>query len=215
MIELDNISKNYNNIVLFKDLSLKLETGKKILIQGPNGSGKSVLLKMLVGYSQISNGKIFIENKQLGKDLEFIPNSGISINAPEFCSNLTGMDNLLYLSKIRKIATKEEIIMLAKKFHLDKDLNKKYKTYSLGMKQKMRIIQALMDKPKYLILDEPFDNLDKESQEQAIELLNEFINKDTMLIFTSHNSEYEKFADNIYKINDYKLEKIKWLIYIA
>ena len=209
MITLDNISKKYGDLLLFKNLSLKLTTGKKILIQGANGSGKSVFLKLLVGYTPISDGKIFIHELQLGKDIEFMPNSGISINAPEFCNNLTGMENLLYLAKIKKIATKDDIILLAKKLDFEKYLNKKYKTYSLGMKQKMRIIQALMDKPQYLILDEPFDNLDKKSQKQAIELLNNYVNENTMLIFTRHNSEYEKFADTIYEIDNYKLKKIK------
>ena len=113
------------------------------------------------------------------------------------------------MSKIKKIYTKEYILNLAKLLDFDKDIQKKYKTYSLGMRQKMRIIQALMDKPKYLILDEPFDALDKKSQQQVISLLNCFICKDTLLIFTSHNMEYEKFADEIYEIDDYNLIQIK------
>ena len=209
MIKVINVSKSYKNLCLFKDVNVKFNMGKKILISGINGSGKSVFLKLLVGYEKPDKGKIIIDEFQIGKNKDFIPNSGVSINAPEFIGNLTGMENLLYLANIRKIAKKGYIVSLAQKFDFVEDLNKKYNTYSLGMKQKLRIIQALMDKPRYLILDEPFDALDQESKENTMKLLNEFTNKDTILVFTSHEKENEKFADVIFEIQDLDLVKIK------
>lgn len=209
MIKIENLCKKYGDLILFENVSLVFKEGKKILIKGINGSGKSVFLKLLVGYASITKGKIFIDNMELGKDVDYIPLSGVSINAPEFCNNMSGLDNLIYLAKIRNIATIEDIYSIAKKLDFDQYLTKKYKDYSLGMKQKMRIIQALMEKPKYLILDEPFDALDQKSQKQVIELLNQFVNEDNLLIFTSHNLEHENFADSIYEINDFNLLKVK------
>ena len=164
---------------------------------------------MIVGYSKPDSGKVLIDGKELGKSFDFIPDAGVSINAPEFIKNMTGKENLEYLSNILKKTTNEEMMNLIKDFDLEYHIDKKYKTYSLGMKQKLRIIQALMEKPKYLILDEPFDALDKKSQNKLMEILNSYIKKDTTLIFTSHNSEYEDFADVIYELNDYKMELIK------
>lgn len=208
MISLESVSKSFKEIELFKDITTDFPLDKKILIKGVNGSGKSVLLKMLVGYSQPTNGKIKVEDYQIGKDGDFIPNAGVSINAPEFMRNLTGIENLLYLAEIRKVASKEDIYNLAKKLDLDEALEKKYKTYSLGMKQKMRIIQVLMDQPNYLILDEPFDALDKKSKEVVKQLLNNYVHEKEgrALVFTSHNEEIEEFADLVYEINDYQLE---------
>lgn len=208
MIEIKNVSKKFKEIVLFENISAIFENGKKILIKGPNATGKSVLLKMLVGYSTPNSGEIIVDNYRIGLDEDFILEAGVSINAPEFCNNWTGLENLLYLSNIRKIASKDKIIEICKNLDLDHVLNKKYKTYSLGMRQKMRLVQALMDKPKYLIVDEPFDALDLKSQEKVVNMLNDFMNKDKTLIFTTHNSEYEKFADEIYEIKDLKLNKL-------
>lgn len=209
MIVVKDVFKKYKNIILFENLNVEIPTNKRILIKGINGSGKSVFLKMLVGYSKPNSGKILIDNKLLGADFDFIPNAGVSINAPEFLKNMTGMENLEYLSNIRKIVNREQMMSLVKKFDLDKDIYKRYKNYSLGMKQKLRIIQAMMEEPKYLILDEPFDALDKKSQKTLLEILNDYVLKGNTLIFTSHNSEFEKFADIIYEIDNFQLIRTK------
>lgn len=205
MIEVHGVNKKYGELDIFKNLTVKFPLGKKILIKGINGSGKSVLLKLLVGYSQPDSGKIIINNDELGGKFDFIPDSGVSINAPEFFRSMTGKENLLYLAKIKNIATEEEILELAKLLKMEKVINKPYKVYSLGMKQKLRIIQAIMEKPKYLILDEPFDSLDQESQEIVELLLKKYVNSDRVLIFTSHNLGHEKFADIMYEIDNQKL----------
>lgn len=213
MIEVKNVSKKFKNVILFENLSVKFEDGKKILIKGANGTGKSVLLKMLVGYSRPNSGKIVADNYIIGKDVDFLPNAGLSINAPEFCNNWTGLENLLYLANIRKIASKEEIIKLCESLEIGNVLNKKYKTYSLGMKQKMRIVQAIMDKPKYIILDEPFDALDLKSQEKVLNILDNYVDENKLLIYTTHSMQHEKIADKIYEIENFRLiEKNKTII---
>lgn len=209
MIEIINMSKKYKELELFDNVNLSFFEGKKILIKGLNGSGKSVLLKMLVGYAKPNKGYIKVDEKIIGKDIDFLPNSGVSINAPEFLNNLSGLDNLLTLASIRGIATKESITNFAKTLGLDTSLNKKYSTYSLGMKQKMRLIQALMDNPEYLILDEPFDALDEKSKKVVVKLLSDYTENDKTLIFTSHDKEDLDFADIVYEIKDKNLVKIK------
>lgn len=211
MIIFEGVYKKYKDNILFKDINIKFPKNKKILIKGINGSGKSVLLKMIVGYSKPDIGTITVDNKVIGKDVDFLADAGITINAPDFMADLTGMENLKYLANINKKVSEDKIIELVKLFDLEYNINKKYKTYSLGMKQKLRLIQAFMEEPSYLILDEPFDALDKKTQDLLMNMLDKFIKqKNKTLIYTSHNSEYEKFADIIYELNDYNIEKIKW-----
>lgn len=209
MIEFKNVKKDFKGNVLFEDINITFPMGKKIGIIGTNGSGKSVLMKMIVGYSNLTQGEIWIDDKLLKKDFDFIPNAGVSINAPEFTGSMSGIDNLLQIAKIRRIATKTEIYELARKLNFENELKKKYKKYSLGMKQKMRIIQALMDKPRYLILDEPFDALDAASKVATKKLLEDFISADNMLIFSSHGEEIFDFADRIYSIEDHHLNEVE------
>lgn len=210
MIEIINVSKKYKNNVLFKNLNIQLND-KSIKIKGQNGSGKSVLLKMIVGFSMPDEGEIIVDGIKLHEDGDFIGDAGITINAPEFMKNYSGMDNLLYLAKIKGIDSMDRINELVKLFGLENDINKKYKTYSLGMKQKMRIIQALIDNPRYLILDEPFDALDKTNKALLKEYLLKYLNEDDkrQLIYTSHEED-DSFAERIYEIDDYNLKLFKW-----
>jgi len=210
MIEIKNVSKKFKEVILFKDLTIAFESGKKILITGVNGSGKSILLKLIVGYSKPDVGEIMIDGNKLGVNNDFITNAGLFINAPEFMGNVSGLDNLLHLANINKITTEEKIMEFVRTFNMEDSINKKYKTYSLGMKQKIRIIQALMEEPNYLIIDEPFDGLDKNSQEMLKNILDNFISdQNNTLIFTTHSSEYELFADTIYKIDNFTLTEGK------
>jgi len=210
MIDLQNITKTYKDISLFENINLKM-TKQKTKIKGENGSGKSVLLKIIVGYSIPDKGYVFYDNKQIGKDTDFIENAGVSINAPQFIKSWSGLENLHYLRKIKNICSKEELLELVKYFDLERDIHKKYKTYSLGMKQKLRIIQALMDQPQYLILDEPFDALDRKSKQLTKDYLNEYLAKDKnrQLVYTSHNEDDDDFADEIFEIDDKQIKQFK------
>lgn len=210
MIILENISKSYKNINLFKDVNVIFYPNKKNFIEGENGSGKSVLLKIICGFSRPDKGSVRVDNYTVGEDVDFIQNAGISINSPEFFNNLSGWENLLYIAKIRKIATEETIKDLCVKFDLEEDIHKKYKYYSLGMKQKLRIIQAIMENPEILILDEPFDALDKYTKKILKDYLDEYIKKENhYLIYTSHTKEDKEFADAVYTIDRKTVEKNK------
>lgn len=207
MIELQNINKRFGVNVIFENLSLKIENGKKYIIIGDNGIGKSLLLKIMVGYSKVQSGKVIINGEVLGENFDFMPDCGVSIDAPQFIDSLSGLDNLLEIAKILKIADKNHIIELAEVLYLHNDLHKKYKTYSLGMRQKMRIIQAVMESPRILILDEPFDALDDMSKIVVKNLMDQYLKNDEnrIIIFTSHDSQMREFADIVLQINNNKI----------
>lgn len=210
MIELQHIYKSYDTNTLLEDVSVTW-SARKIKIKGENGIGKSVLLKLVVGYSKPNKGRILYDEKEVGKDSDFMENAGVSISAPSFMPNWTGYENLVYLASIKKVCTKKRIRALLKEFDLYKDANKKCKTYSLGMLQKMRIIQALLDEPKYLILDEPFDALSSNAKLQAKNILQQYLDEDPsrMLLYTSHSEEDDIFADEIYCIDNQTLIRVK------
>lgn len=210
MIQLKNVSKRYGNHILLENITENFDS-QKIKIKGENGIGKSVLLKLIVGYSIPDEGSIYYDGKELGKDTDFLEDAGVSINAPQFMPNWTGRENLKYLQEIRKVCSNKRLNHLINTFELENDIDKKYKTYSLGMCQKMRIIQALMDKPKYLILDEPFDALSFSSKAKAKGILESYLSKDPQrtLIYTSHSEEDDVFANRIYLIKEYHLTQIK------
>ncbi|MDE8339144.1 ABC transporter ATP-binding protein [Erysipelothrix rhusiopathiae] len=210
MIQFNGVSKKFKDLLLFEDVNINIKEGKKTAIVGPNGSGKSVLLKLIVGYSVPTSGSIVIEGKKLQQDIDFVPNGGVSINAPEFIGSLTGLENLREIARIRRCVKEADIILLAKKVNFESELSKKYKTYSLGMKQKMRLIQALMERPDYLILDEPFDGLDRLSKKIVIKMLDEYVEETgCTLVFTNHGEEVFEIADVVYEIDDKKLRLIK------
>jgi ABC-2 type transport system ATP-binding protein len=203
MIEIRNVTKRYGKRILFHGMNARFEDGRKIRICGINGIGKSVLLRMIVGTSRCTEGTIEADGRIIGRDIDFLPDAGVFINAPEFLGELSGLDNLKELASLKNTA-EEDILDLADMFELSADLKRKYRTYSLGMRQKMRLIQALMDHPKYLILDEPFDSLDKETKYKAMDILQDYMMADTKrtLIYASHDGDTEGFADDEYEIEN-------------
>lgn len=211
MIQLENIDKKYNDNIIFENLTATFDR-PIIKIKGENGVGKSVLLKLIVGYSLPDRGEVYYDTtKRLRKDSDFLEDAGVSINAPEFMKKWTGLENLLYLAHINHICSKEQIIQLAEIFDMKQALYKKYQSYSLGMKQKLRLIQAVMESPRYLILDEPFDALDEHAKKVARDYLAHYIREDKqrMLIYTSHSEQDDIFADEIYYIAHHQLHVLK------
>lgn len=206
MIKIRNISKRFKNLEIFEDVSLEIPTGKIVGLVGENGSGKSVLMKMLCGYSKPTSGSIDVYGEILGVNRDFPNSVGVLINDSHFIKNYTGMENLEYLINIRKQTDKTFLNELIQIFDMERNIHKRYKSYSLGMKQKLRIIQAFMEQPNLVLLDEPFNALDKKSTMVLVDLIKRYINEERIIIFTSHKYQHiEHLADTVLTIQDKKI----------
>ena len=162
-IEIKNYTKTIRKNIILDNINLNLESGNIYGFIGRNGSGKSMLFKSICGLTSINQGEILIDSHKLGCDIEFPKSVGAVLDNGGFLPNLSGLDNLILLASINNKATIEDIKKSMSILGLDPNDNKSVKKYSLGMKQKLSIAQALMENPSLLILDEPFNGLDKHS----------------------------------------------------
>ena len=156
---------------------------------GKNGSGKTMLLRSIAGLIKPTHGTVYVDGQVLYKDISFPPEMGIIIEKPELLEQLSGLENLKFLAEIKNIVSEEQIIEFMKMFSLDPYSKKPLKKYSLGMKQKVGIIQAIMENQKLLILDEPFNALDESTVTILRDLFKEYKNEDKLLIITSHHAD--------------------------
>ena len=184
-IELDNVSKNFKNQTVLENVNLKLESGKIYGLVGRNGSGKSVLLKIMTGLMEPSDG--------------IIKYGGIPLKKGQYAK-----ENLLLLAKINKKTGEERINEILKQVGLEPDSKKVYRKFSLGMKQKLAIAQAFMEDPKVLLLDEPMNALDEQSVQDMRIMFREYVNKKpAIMVITSHHKEdIEIMCDQVYSIKN-------------
>lgn len=209
MISLKNVSKSYKGLTLFQNVNLEIEKGSICGIVGPNGSGKSVLFKMICGFVFPDEGSIVVDGVEIGKSKRFPDNIGIIIDRPGYIANKTGFQNLKELAMIRGKISDEKIAETMKKVGLQPQAKQKVKHYSLGMKQKLAIAQAIMEDQQILILDEPFNALDAESVNTIRHLLLSFKNEGRTILLTSHNQEdIDILCDRVFRINRYRLEPV-------
>ena len=184
-IELDNVSKNFKNQTVLENVNLKLESGKIYGLVGRNGSGKSVLLKIMTGLMEPSDG--------------IIKYGGIPLKKGQYAK-----ENLLLLAKINKKTGEERINEILKQVGLEPDSKKVYRKFSLGMKQKLAIAQVFMEEPKVLLLDEPMNALDEQSVQDMRIMFREYVNKKpAIMVITSHHKEdIEIMCDQVYSIKN-------------
>lgn len=210
IIELENISKEFKNILLFDSVNLKIEKGKIYGLIGPNGSGKSVLFKMISGFIFPTKGKISVRGETLGNGKNRFPeNIGLVLSEAGFNETKTGYENLKELAAIRGEINDQEIQEALNNVGLAANLTQKVKNYSLGMKQKLSIAQAIMEDQDILILDEPFNALDEDSLQNIRALFLDLKNEGKTILLTSHNKEDIDFlCDRVYRINNMKLDEI-------
>ena len=185
-IKLENVSKRFKNENVLKGISYSFESGKIYSIVGRNGSGKSVLLKIIAGLYLQDKGKVLFDNKNYNMINEIPDNLGIVIEQPSFINDLTGLENLKLLASIRNVATERDIVESLEIVNLKDDMNKKYSKYSLGMRQKLSIAQAIMEHQKVILLDEPFNGIDRQSVVAIKEYLKKVKNEDKLIIITTH-----------------------------
>lgn len=184
-------------------LNISFFSGKIYGIVGYNGSGKTVLLKCICGFLTLDEGEIIIYGKKLKKDMDIIQNAGVIIEEPAFLKDYTGKKNLEFLYSIRNKEDSELIDKVLYKVGLDASSSKKVKHYSLGMKQRLAIAQAIMEDPQILLLDEPMNGLDKNGVAEIRRLLWELKEQNKTIVLVSHNQEdIRVLCDEIYEMEE-------------
>lgn len=189
MIEVKNVNVTIGKNEILQDISAVFETGKIHGLIGRNGSGKTVLMKCICGFMKPTSGEVFVCGKQIGKEVDFAPDTGVIIETPGFVPFYSGYRNLKILAGLNHKIGKEEIEEAMRTVGLDPKLKRHVKKYSLGMRQRLGIAQAIMEKPKLLILDEPFNGLDKEGVEQMRTYFLELKKQGVTILLSSHTSE--------------------------
>ncbi|CAM3435967.1 MULTISPECIES: ATP-binding cassette domain-containing protein [Saccharibacillus] len=200
IIVVKKLSKSFKGEAVLKSLDLELEAGKCYGFTGKNGSGKSVFFKLLLGLILPDHGEIHFWGKKLGKEIDFAPDAGVMIEHPGFIENYSGFKNLKYLSKIKNVIDDAQIKASMIQTGLDPESKKAVKNYSLGMKQRLALAQAIMENPKILVLDEPMNGLDEEGVHEIRTLLIEKKQQGTTLLISSHIAEdIQSLCDEVYK----------------
>lgn len=199
MLKINNLYKTFKNQEVLKNINYNFEPGTIYCIQGKNGSGKTVFLKSICGLTKITSGSIEYNGKILNKDFSILPSLGVIIETPIFWKDKTGFETLEFLTSIRGKISKTEIEEVLGKVGLSDVKDKKIRKYSLGMRQRLAIAQAIVEKPEILLLDEPTNSLDAEGVEMFQKLMLEEKERGTTILIVSH------VMDDIKEICDKKL----------
>ncbi|MEK5389047.1 ATP-binding cassette domain-containing protein [Margalitia sp. FSL K6-0131] len=206
MIEVREVSKSLKNSNILKDINLSLYKGKIYGIKGINGSGKTMLLRVICGLLIPDKGSVMIDSKELHKVISFPPSVGAVIEMPEFLPQFTGRKNLEILAGINNKIDDNAIIQSLKVVGLDPNDRRKYRKYSLGMKQRLSIAQAIMESPDLLILDEPTNALDQNTITGLTQFLLDYKTKGKCIIVSSHDFQFlETISDEIFHIENGKI----------
>lgn len=203
VVRLEDYCKSFKSAEVLKNINLTLESGKVIGLKGKNGSGKAMLMRAISGLILPTSGKVYINDKELGRHISFPPSIGILIENPSFISNYTGFKNLKILASIQNRISDDEIRDAIRKVGLDPDDKRTFKKYSLGMKQRLGIAAAIMERPDIVILDEPINALDEAGAGLIKGLLDELKANGSLIIIACHDTEELNYlSDEIYEIYD-------------
>ena len=209
MIEVKNVSLTIKKTTILKSVCASFENGMIHGLIGRNGSGKTMLMKCICGFVKPSQGEIFVDGERIGKDCDFPKNTGIIIETPGFIPYYSGYKNLKLLAGLNNKIGKEQVREAMKKVGLDPDLKRHVKKYSLGMRQRLGLAQAIMEDPELLILDEPMNGLDKDGVKDMREYLLALKMQAKTIIIASHSAEdIDILCDTVSEMDKGRLEKI-------
>lgn len=198
-IVIESVSKEIRGSVILKDVDLELCSGTIYGLQGPNGSGKTMLIRLIAGLIRPSSGKVCIDGKQLGKAIDFPDSMGLLIENPAFLPGYTGADNLELLAGIQMKIDTPEIHQALRTVGLDPNDKRKFRKYSLGMKQRLGIAAAIMENPMLILLDEPFNALDEQGVNQMRQVIMDQRDRGALIVIACHDANIlESMADEIY-----------------
>ncbi|CAM4012120.1 ATP-binding cassette domain-containing protein [Bacillus albus] len=206
-IKCECMTKRLKGNIVLDNISSSVKKGEFLVLKGHNGSGKTMILRAISGLMRLNSGFVYVDNKIIGKQKQFPDSMGILIEYPSFIPGYTGFQNLKFLSSINNKISDEEIYNIIQRVGLDKTDKRKYKRYSLGMKQRLGIAQALMEQPKLLLLDEPTNALDSDGIKDVLDILKVEKSKGTTIIVASHGVHVldNEIVDRIVHVNNGKL----------
>ncbi len=210
VIEVNQVTKSFGNATVLKEVSVSFEKGKIHGLIGRNGSGKTMLMKCICGFVPVTSGTITVNGKVIGKDVDVPDNLGAIIETPGFLYNYSGYNNLKFLASINKKIDKQAIKDSIELVGLDPNSKKHVGKYSLGMRQRLGLAQAIMENPDILLLDEPMNGLDKHGVEEMRELFKKLVNEGKTIIMANHSAEdIEMLCDTVCEMDLGELTKIK------
>ena len=203
MIEICELTKRYGNKTVLDHISVVFQPGKIYGLVGTNGCGKTTLMRCICGFFLPSAGSVTVYGKKINKDCDFAPNTGIIIETPGFLPKYSAKRNLAILAGTSGKASKERIAEVIRQVGLDPHEKKPVGKYSLGMRQRLGIAQAIMEDPSVLILDEPFNGLDKEGQNDIHVLLQKQKELGKIILLASHSAlDISKACDVVFEMMD-------------
>lgn len=206
----DHVCKDWGGERVLKDVNCEFERGSINGIVGQNGSGKTVLFKCICGFVRPSSGRIFVDYEQIGKDVDFPPDLGLIIETPGFLPGISGLRNLEILARLRRRIRLEDIENAMRRTGLDPGLKRRVSQYSLGMRQRLGIAQAIMEKPSLLVLDEPFNGLDRAGTLQMRTLLRELNQKGATILLASHNpADIDELCSGVWEMEAGVLSRVR------
>ena len=210
MIKVENVSLKIKKDMILQDINVEFDDGKIHGIIGRNGSGKTMLMKCICGFIRPTEGEITVAGKRIGIDCDFPESVGVIIETPEFIPYYTGFKNLKLLADIRHKITDEDIRRSIELVGLDPKLKKSVKKYSLGMRQRLGLAQAIMENPDLLILDEPMNGLDKDGVEEMRKYLLDLKVQGKTILIASHSAEdIDVLCDSVVEMDKGKMEKVR------
>lgn len=205
-IKISHVSKIIKNNPVIKDISMELQSGAVYGFKGINGSGKTMLMRLISGLIRPSQGEISMNGKILGKDISFPNSIGVFLENPAFLDAYSGFNNLKLLASIKSVASDDDIRNTLLRVGLDPDSNKKYKKYSLGMKQRLGIAAAIMEKPEIVILDEPTNSLDEDGVDLVKHIARNEKERGALVIVSCHDEEILKgMSDEVFLLEQGRL----------
>ncbi len=210
VIKVENYTKILNKNIILDNINISFESGKVYGLNGVNGSGKTMLLRAICGLIIPTKGNVYIDDKKIPDDISFPPSIGMLIENPSFISNYTGFQNLKTIASLKNIVSENDIKKIILSVGLDPNDRRTFKKYSLGMKQKLGIVAAIMENPRLLILDEPLNAIDKSGVKQIKNIIKELKSQGTLIIITCHSfEELKELSDVIVTIDNAKIIDIQ------
>lgn len=213
-VSVEHVYKSFGNEYVLQDVSLGMEKGKIYGLVGRNGSGKTVLMKCILGFMKPEKGRVHVFGQEVGKLCDFAPDTGMMIENPGFLPGESGLRNLMWLAKLGKKADARRVEEMIRLVGLKSAQKKKVGQYSMGMRQRLGIAQALLEDPALLVLDEPMNGLDHQGVQEMRRLFRDLRDSGKTILLASHFAQdIEELCDEVWHMEKGKVPDRSWYPY--